>query len=394
MGGVSNKAFPEIKGTGVANLGDSGQRFQKPIQQHQITNSWTWVKNNHVFKFGGEMRYGKNFDINEVFITGRYDYNKTGTSQPGVSNTGNAFASYMLGWVNRYRLRATDDLSRHSYYFSWYAQDDWKITNNLTLNIGVRWETDTSPVDAKNHSSSYDRYTLNPVSNTNGVVKFAGVNGWQESLYNNDYNNFGPRFGFAWKPFGSQKWVVRGGYGIFYEMPSTSANAATLGFERSTDISSPNSGITPAIMFQQGPKINTDPPVLDDSFGAVPYGAKARTSPTFYELSRETGYAHHVNFGIQRQLGTYMIEANYVGNWSRKLSNGTYQENQVLPSLMGPGNAQIRRPYPQFNNVGVLSSTAGTNNYHSGSVKFEKRLSHRPRVPVWIHVCESDWRCQ
>ncbi len=373
---VSNDAFPAIRGTGMANLGHSGERFQKPIQQHQVTNSWTWVKNNHVVKFGGEIRKGINVDINRPIISGQYNFSQTGTRNPADKSGGLPFASYMTGWVNGFSLRETDELDRYSYYLAFYVQDDWKLTPSLTLNLGLRWETDTPVNDVNNRSSSFDRNQINPVSGTPGVVKFAGRDGWPESTYLADWNNFGPRFGFAWKPGGSDKWVVRGGYGMFFEGPSTSANAATLGFERSSAASSPDAGITPSFLLKNGPTVSAETPPLNDSFGAVPVGAKANTNVTFYELNRRTGYAHHMNLGVQRQLpGDMVVEARFTANLSRKLPVGTMQINQIRPELMGPDANQSLRPYPQFLNVGVLSAALGSNNYHAGSFRLEKRFS-------------------
>ncbi len=375
--GVSNDAFPQLRGTGMTNLGRSSERFQKPIRQHQITNSWTWVKSNHVIKFGGEIRKGVNVDINRPVISGQYNFSTTGTRDPTTRKGGFQFASLMTGWVNAFSLRETELLDRYSWYLAWYVQDDWKITPNLTLNLGVRWETDTPVTDRNDRTSSFDRNQINPVSGTPGVVKFAGLNGWDRRPYRTDWNNFGPRFGFAWKPGGSGKWVIRGGYGLFYEMPSTSANQATLGFEISGAASSPNAGITPAFLFQDGPSVDTSKPPLDDSFGAVPVGSKAKTNVVFYEQNRRTGYASHINLGVQRQLpGNTVLEIFYTGNLSRKLPIGTMNINQVRPEIMGPDTSgQAFRPFPQFLNVQVRSTSIGSNNYHAGSIRVEKRLS-------------------
>lgn len=376
MKGVSNDAFPEITSTGMVNLGSSQERTQSPIRQHQISNSWTWVKNKHVFKFGGELKKGINVDINRPIISGQYSFNTTGTGQVGVGSSGSPFASYMLGWVNGFSLRETELLDRYSWYYAWYAQDDWRVANNLTFNLGLRWEADGPVMDKNNRNNGFDRYQINPVSGTPGVIRFSGIGGWPDAPYYGDWNNFGPRFGFSWKPFGSNNWVIRGGYGIFYEGPSVSANAATLGFERSAAASSPDNGLTPAFLLRNGPSVSLGKRQLDDSFGAVQVGKKANTNVTFYELNRRTGYAHHINLGVQRMLpGGMLLEMSYVGNLSRKLPSSNMNINQVRPEDMGPGNAQVRRPFPQFLNVTVLSPTIGANNYHSGSVRVEKRLS-------------------
>jgi hypothetical protein len=359
----------------MANLGRSSERVQEPIQQHQVSNSWSWIKDNHTFKFGGEIRKGINVDVNRPIISGQYNFSSTGSRQIGAGG-GSAFASYMLGWVNAFSLRETELLDRYNYYLAWYAQDDWKVTPDLTLNIGFRWETDTPVTDKNNRSNSFDMNQTNPVSGTPGVVKFAGLDGWPESPFYADWNNFGPRFGFAYNLGGQNLWVIRGGYGVFYEGPDTSANAATLGFGLSAAASSPDGGVTPALVFQNGPDVSLEKPPLNDSFGAVPVGAKAKQNVDFYDLNRRTGYAHHLNLGLQRMLPNNMLlEVSYAGNLSRKLPTSNLNLNQVLPEDMGPGNAQSRRPYPQFLNVRMLSPTMGNNNYHSGSIRLEKRFA-------------------
>lgn len=373
---VSNGSFPEMRVTGIANLGSGSERKQMPIRQHQVTNSWTWIKGSHVFKFGGEIRKGINVDINRPIISGNFSFSPTGTAMPGNSSTGFGYASYLLGFVNGFSTRETELLDKYSYYLASYAQDDWKIGRDLTLNLGVRWETDTPVMDKNNRTNSFDRVGINPVSGTPGIVKFTGVNGWPESPWRTDWNNIGPRFGLAWKPFGSEKTVVRGGYGVFFEMPSTSANAATLGFELSAALSSPDNGVTPAFYLKDGPDVSLSKQPLDDKFGAVAVGGKVNTNVTFYEQNRRTGYAQQFNLGIQRQMpANLLLEARYAANLARKLPSSNMAINQVRIENAGAGNAQVKRPYPQFNGVSVLSPTIGSNNYHALTLRAEKRLS-------------------
>src|SRR5262249_4767728 len=149
--------------------------------------------------------------------------------------TGIGMASMLLGFPTAFAARQTQILDRRSKYLAAFAQDDWTVGRDLTINLGVRWETDTVMNDTLNRFNSFDQTPINPVSGTPGVVKFRGVNGWRTTAWDTDWNNFGPRAGFAWKPFGSMKTVVRGGFGVFFAHPFDSGqpNSASLGFELS-----------------------------------------------------------------------------------------------------------------------------------------------------------------
>ncbi len=378
--GVPDDAFPTINVSGIAGLGDSSERRQFPIKQHQAVNNWTWVRGRHMVKFGGELRESINFEINRPIISGDYSFATTGTGLPGNAQTGLGFASFLAGFVNGFSLRETDPLDRYSWYLGFFVQDDWKVSSRLTLNLGLRWETDTPITDKDNRMNGFDQQAINPVSRTPGVVRFAGVSGWPEQPYAADWNNIAPRFGFAWRPTGRDTWVVRGGYGIFYEHPFLhgAPNSASLGFERSAGISSPDSGITPAFYLGQGVTgVNLSAPARDDRFGAVAVGERVSTNVTFYERNRRTGYAQQFSLGVQRQLpGNVVAEVSYMGNLGRKLPISNLNMNQVPPQLVGAGNAQVRRPFPQFNNVTINFPAMGVNNYHAGVLRLEKRLSH------------------
>ena len=96
-------------------------------------------------------------------------------------------------------------------YYGTYFQDDWKVTPNLTINIGLRWELDTPRWEKNNRQSGFDATQINPVSGTPGVITFAGQDGVGKYAHDFDRNNFGPRFGFAYRV--TKGTVVRGGYG-------------------------------------------------------------------------------------------------------------------------------------------------------------------------------------
>jgi hypothetical protein len=377
--GVPEDAFPQINITGFAGMGSPTQRrLSTPIQHQQFVDNLTWVSGRHSFKFGGEARRSRMTDLMLANISGTFGFNTLATGQPGVAASGNSVASLLLGIPNAFSSRDTPPLDRSSWYLAAFAQDDWSITQRLTLNIGVRWETDTPMVDANNLLNGFDPAALNPVSGTPGVVKFAGVSGWRRKPWDTDWNNFGPRFGFAWKPLGSDKTVLRGGFGIFFGHPFDHAapNSASLGFERSASLTSPDNGITAPFYLRDGVPVSSTAPKLDDSFGAVPVGRAATTAVSFYETNRRTSYSQQFNLGVQRELpGGTIIEVGYLGNLSRKLPGSNLSINQIRPELMGPAASQKDRPFPQFSNVTLAFPTLGVSNYHAGVVRLERRFS-------------------
>ena len=213
-----------------------------------------------------------NYELFRPSISGDFTFSRGYTGQPGDANTGSGLATLMLGVPTNLAQRETPVVDRRTSYLGAFFQDDWTVRDGLTLNFGLRWETDTPLKDMNNRLNGFDQHAINPVSGTPGVVKFAGVNGYRTQMYDGDWNNFGPRFGFAWRPFGIKKTVLRGGFGIFFAHPfdRAVANVATLGFERSsTLVLLDNTLGMPYTMGGGLPLRPLEAGVLDDSFGAV-----------------------------------------------------------------------------------------------------------------------------
>ncbi len=379
--GVPDNAFPQIVATGFTNLSSASQeRRQFPIEQYQFVENLSWVRGRHGMKFGAEVRPSRNYESNLPTASGAFTFGTTASGLPGVAASGNGMASLLLGFPTGFTTRQTPVLDRKNWYLAVFAQDDWNVHKDLTLNFGVRWETDTPIVDKGNRMNGFDPAAINPVSNTPGVVKFAGVNGWRTSPYDTNWLNFGPRFGFAWRVMGSAKTVVRGGFGIFFAHPFDSGQpaSAALGYEISAELNSPDNGITAPFYLRNGvPGVNATAPVLNDSFGAVPVGRNATTAVTYFEPKRHTGYSEQFNLGVQRELaGNSVIEVSYLGNLSRHLPNANLPINQIRPEILGPAaSTQTYRPFPQFSNVTLLAPTLGVSAYHGGVLRFEKRFS-------------------
>ncbi|MBM3752655.1 MAG: TonB-dependent receptor [Acidobacteria bacterium] len=376
--GVPDDAFPTIAAAGFANLGSgTHRRLSTPITNLQFVNNLSWVSGRHSLKFGFDTRGSHITDQLRQSVSGNFTFSVLPTGLPGTANTGNGFATLLLGFPTAFQTRDTPALRRFSQYLSGFAQDDWTIRRGLTLNLGLRWEMDTPIFDADNRMNGFDPAQINPVSGTPGVVKFAGVNGWRTRPYARDWNNFSPRVGFAWQPF-NEKTVVRGGYGIVVAHPFDhgAPTSASLGYEISSSLNTPDNGITAPFFLRNGVPVSASSPRLDDSFGAVRIGQNPTTAVTFFETNRRSGYAQHFTLGVQREVtaGT-VVEVSYVANLARKLAGTNLSINQIRPERLVPGAAQRDRPFPQFSDVSVVFPSLGVSSYHAGVVRVERRFS-------------------
>jgi hypothetical protein len=250
----------------------------------------------------------------------------------------------------------------------------------LTVNLGARYEYDRPKVNVTEGTNYFNPTKINPVSNTPGVIEF-GINKWARTMKHTPWVNeqpydFAPRFGFAWTPTANQDLVLRGGYGIFYtglEYGDLFWDGPLLGSGVNASYTSDGLGLTPPFRLSEGfPKPILEP--LDDSWGAVPVGQSPRVDVKYFYPDRPAGYAQQFNLSIQKQIGKNLLEVGYLGNASKKIPKHQ-NRNEVLPQNRGPGDAQIRRPYPQFGDVSALGYPEGTSLYHAFLIQLKREFS-------------------
>ncbi|MBI5281544.1 MAG: TonB-dependent receptor [Candidatus Solibacter usitatus] len=377
--GVPDAAFPQFNTTGFRALGNGSQeRRQYPIEQLQYVNNLSWTHGRNTFKFGAEIRPSYNYEENYPTISGSFTFSSQATAMPGNASTGYGLASLLAGAVTGFSARQTEVLNRVSWYSAWFVQDDWQPHSDLTLNLGLRWETDTPIRDINNRMNGFDMSARNPVSLTPGVIRFMGLDGFRTSPWSTDWNNFGPRVGLAWKPFGAARTVLRAGFGFFFAHPFDrgAPTSASLGYELSSAINSPDNGVTIPFYLQNGvPGYSPTKPPLNDSYGAVRVGQTANTAVTFFEENRRTGYSMQWNLSLQRDFSGILTEVTYLANASRKLANANLTINQVRPELLTAQSSQKDRPFPQFSNVSLVAPSLGVSNYHALMFKAERRFA-------------------
>lgn len=381
--GVSNFAFPAFTVPGYATLGSTAtqMRVQTPILDRQIQDHVSWFSGKHAWKFGAEARWASNTEVRGRTASGSLTMTPLITSQLAatgtVAGTGNALASMLLGEVNSANVQLTDQISTRAQYLALFIQDDWRVTDRLTLNLGLRWETEFPRKEINNRQISFDPLAINPVSGTPGAVLFAGRNGTPQRAYPADKNNWGPRAGFAYRIPGSGETVIRGGAGVLYAstVSNTIGDLASLGFSDNRTFVVDQAESQSAFRLRDGVPV-LPRPELNAGIGAVPVGQRVTTSVDFFNPRQVAPISYQYNLGVQREmLRDLLVEVGYIGNVSHHLAAGDLTLNQVRPELTGPGNAQLRRPFPQYSNVTWINPTIGNSTYHGGFIRTERRFS-------------------
>jgi Carboxypeptidase regulatory-like domain len=355
--GTCNTVVPDDpKGTappvmflsGLFNLGPSPQgptKLHDSVFQYQDTLSWHRGK--HELKFGGDFRWVENNFNFDFFNNGSFSFGDFGAF------TGDTLADFVGGfWDNYFQFaNAVYGIRTHSLYF--FGQDEWKLTRNLTLDYGLRYEYNSPQTDIHNNIIGWypgRQSTLFPTSPPD--LLYAGDPGTpNRGLVYPDRNNFAPRIGFAWDMFGNSKLVMRGGAGIFYDLEDGALNLQFGGqppfgyvannFPSYAGVSPPASGSFVSDPFTAFGYPDPYPFVAGGHFGQFFTPAQ----PFAYVVLPHfrTPYSNHVNFGFQYQLSREtMVEAAYVGSFSRKAIN-TGELN--FPTVAGPNGLMAQYQY-------------------------------------------------
>ncbi len=338
----------------------------RTTNNYQLQDSVIWNRKNHTFKFGGDLK-----DVREyMFFTG-------GNGATSFANryTGNNVADFLLGLpsnVNK-TARASEWNSRVQ-YLGLFAQDDWKVTPKLTLNLGLRYEFETALKQAGNEGLGFDPRTGEVLISQN-IRNRARIEDFYRNVrqdikirfvphdrpYDTDFNNFGPRLGFAYalRP----DVVLRGGYGVFYSSPEIQSLASSNDF----------APITLRPIWNGNP---TRPDIGYNPEGTLSAERSLATAPLtiFPFISRDFPYGkvQQWNLNVQKQLGnSFVIETMYQGS----IGNQLILFDQINARPPGPGNVQTLLPWPGLARVQNFD-TNGNSTFHGASVKLEQRPWH------------------
>ena len=443
-GGVPSTGFPPIVFSGgVAPLttwggpgGSSSQAFTETSQVEYYQDNVQWTHGRHNLTFGGEANIQQeNVSLPSVINQIGFQNLETAGFQAGNtsldSTTGHPYASYLLGLVDNVNASDTTLSVQGARYkqFALYAQDDWQLTPKLTVNLGLRWTLPLPYVEAQNRISWLNPNQTNPITNSPGALVFAGYGSGKcncRTDVKTHYLTFGPRVGFAYHVH--QNSVVRGSFGIVNFNGAAlgggglSFGVSTLGYTTSASKSSPDSGVNPAFVWDNGYPTYTHPPVFDSGlstgFNTTTPGDQGGVGYDRPETAGRSPYTENWSLTVEQQLpAAFVLQLSYGGSASHFISQGggvgiysdqidpsnlilggllTQDANpaniaaaqKILPSFKLPyanfaGTiGQALRPFPQYDGSGANFAgmdpwaNFGTSSYNALQTQLSRRMGN------------------
>jgi hypothetical protein len=369
--------FPIFGISGYTGLGDI-EPYGNIDNVYQVVDMLSWAKGRHGVKFGIDVRRVQNDYYIARSPDGYYDLSGTYTSDKPGDYAETGFADFLLGVPDYTEINYIGDIGRtRTTNWNAFIQDDWRVTPNLTINLGLRYELYTAPedkfhrlgfMDPSNGVMTYEKNAPlnNPIPGA-GITKadltFPFTQVSRNKFLFGDDNNFAPRIGFAYKlPF-SPKTVIRAGYGVSYVyMPFSDFGAVTqrlLPFAVEPEVTGDFAHATiPGYNFSVGgPR------------GVVQSGAPAEAEgidPHFH-----WGDVQQWSLDVEHQWGNLLLDVGYVGNDAQHLAQ-RYPTN--YPMTPGLGSVQSRVPWANYAYTDDDQSDID-NFYNAGTVRVEKRWS-------------------
>ena len=332
--------YPAVNIAGYSLAGDATQQpIDRAGNTYQLTDNVSVLRGAHSLKFGFEARRVQHNGIQNLLSRGSLSFSGA------VSGTGPSDA--LLGYPS-FGLQSQSDNAQTLRYLAsnFYAADDWKARPNLTLNFGLRYEYNTPPVDPTDRMSVLNLAT--------GKIANVGTSGISRSGTRPDRNNLAPRAGFAWSV--SPKTVIRGGYGVYYDVGLLVASTA-LYFN------------PPYFTIRAFFPTQTSLLTLSDPFpargGITPAASLSSLSPDLV-----SAYLQHWNLNVQREIAGGALSIAYGASKGTHLIRSR-DINQPPPAS---GDIAPRRPLPAFANI-FFAESGGNSSYQSLQASFTRPVS-------------------
>jgi outer membrane receptor protein involved in Fe transport len=392
---VTLSEVPGLSFTGGTSITGYGP-YRDYNRDYNVFDNLTKIWNEHTFKFGATYNRYQKTENAAGANAGSFAFTSASSTTPsGASLFSQAFANFLTGNVATFSqtsLDVTPDIRANQ--FEIYAQDSWRLRPNLTVDYGVRYSNFRQPIDAKHELTNFDPaafsasqvptltagglLSINAQNYLNGIIIGGQNSPFGTKVSNQANNNFAPRLGFAWDPFGKQKTSIRGGYGIFYD--------ATLygSFEQN--------------IFANPPFVNAvsiSNVTLDDPAGGSINVSNTPKALHGTPINFQTPYMQQWSFEIDHQLNpSTLFTAAYVGTKGTHLL-GYIDLNQLPPNYAYtsgyiPTTTNFTstaselplnnlRPYPGYNAINSLE-TWFNSNYNALQTTVQKRFRGESQI--------------
>lgn len=432
--GEAASAFPEIGWSGAESpdawRGTNSRAFNDVQNTFTLQDNLQWTRGKHSLIFGAQIQWLQANEKEHTYgslATWNFSNNTTaGFNSAGTLQTsqGNAYASYLLGEVGSASVTQDSVVATGGRYrdYSWWVQDNYKVSPKLTLNLGLRHDIWTPYQEVNNVESWFNPNIGNPaVGNYPGILQFAGYG--PDSCHcttniSTDYLNLGPRLGLAYGL--NDKTVIRAGYAIMYTHRGAVGGRGGgrtgtdfIGYSATPSFTGINN-YTPAFNWNSGVPPYAPPPFLTPTYGTGWYTGNLNASSLNYGdpvIGGRPPRYQNWNFSIERSLtSNLMLEFAYVGSNGHGLGGGGrgIYSDQMNPAYLALGNllqqtvtpsviakadaiipgislpypnfagslAQMLRPWPQYSGIGDLYGDVGNSNYNSLQVNAIQQFAH------------------
>jgi hypothetical protein len=423
--GPNATGVPNLNFSGYDSLGaDEGVPENGAVNTFQVGDTLTQVIGPHTVSYGADLRsvHRGNFTVDNI-IRGEYDFTGLITgglgqlpaqAQQGLAqeynclppsctlNLGNSVADALLGlpefWINGFQEYISGSFGEYDFF----GQDDWRVSHNLTLNLGLRYEYKALVTDQSNQFSNFDfsngdllvagtsaasLQSFNPATQAYSQVGTLNLGSTTEnrSLQYPDRDNFAPRIGFAWQPFANSKTVLRGGYGVFYDQTFGDVYFQKANNPPFVQIKTGNIGTAEQELLT-GQLLPGSGQVIQQALSGLVGTEYPTLSP--FQLNFQNAFIQEWSLDAQRQLGnSWVFDLGYIGtrgthlvsetdpNQPMNLSsfpNESAAQQQAILAACSTGSCP--RPYPDLSGFSYTQS-AGSSIYNALQFKVERRFS-------------------
>ncbi len=370
----------------LGSPGNTATNFSTSVTE--VADALTWLRGRHSFKVGADIRWVRLNVIQPPSPTGSFTFSSLFTDLPGTANTGSPLASFLLGQVQQFSIDLQQGRIRNRAHIQeYFAQDDWRVTDRLTINAGVRYTLNFPSTEVDNQAAVFNLETRQ--------LDYLGQNGNPTSARRLHKNDVGPRLGIVHRV--NANTVARVAYGLVWiEQAGITTPFTTPAFPFLQTVSQRTlDNIAPAFSLASGPTVAPSPLTPDAGLGQGVFAV---------DSSLGSGYVQQWSVSVQRTISTNVTaEVAYLGSRITHVGIPDSNVNQlrveqlalgaaltqrvsnpyfgIIPRSSSLGDptiplAQLLKPYPQYTAVSLYRNNVGTTAYQGVSMKVQQRLSH------------------